>query len=228
MAGKIYIVATPIGNLSDITLRGLEVLKEVNTVLAEDTRVSQKLLDHYQIKTRIIRYDQHSFRNDAKKLEVLNLLMQGLDVALITDAGTPGISDPGNELIDWLYSVSSEVEIVPVPGPSSVTAALSVCGFDVSSYLFVGFLPKKKKNKLYDQIKNISVPLVFFESPFRIVKTLEEMGELFGDDKRIFIGRELTKVHEEKLRGSVETVLSELKNRDAVKGEIVGILEKIS
>ena len=225
MAGKIYVVATPIGNLGDMTLRGIDILRQVDRILAEDTRVAAKLLLHYQIKTPLMRYDQHSFRNAEKRLEILNILMQGKSLALVTDAGTPGISDPGNELISWLYEVQNEVEVIPVPGPSSVTAALSVCGFDISSYLFVGFLPKKKKSKIYDLGKEAGVAMVFFESPFRIIKTLEEMINIYGEDKPLFIGRELTKLHEEQLRGTLGSVLAELKSREAIKGEIVGVVE---
>jgi len=241
---KLFIVATPIGNLGDITKRALETLESVDVVLAEDTRVTEKLLKSYELRTkRLVRYDQHSFRNEAKKLEILNWLMQGKNIALVTDAGTPGISDPGNELLDWLYeqidpitpfqddsmghsgAKGDRIQVVPVPGASSVTAALSVCGFDVSSYLFAGFLPKKKKSKIFDQIKSAGVPVVFFESPFRIIKTLQELSLELGEDKRIFIGRELTKLYEEHFRGTLKEVLLQLDSKNSMKGEFVCVLE---
>lgn len=225
MLGKLYVVATPIGNLSDITLRALEILKSVDLVLAEDTRVSQKLLSAYDINNKILlRYDQHSFKNENRKLEILGAIMSGKQVALVSDAGTPGISDPGNELVDWLYSQNAEVQIIPIPGASSVAAALSVCGFNINSHYFAGFLPKKKRSKLFEKMRNLSLPVVFFDSPHRIIKTLEELYGEFGD-KRVFIGRELTKLHEERLRGKISEVSSILKNSKQVKGEIVVVLE---
>lgn len=224
--GTLYVVATPIGNLSDISKRALEVLQEVDIILAEDTRVTSALLRTYKISKKMLRYDQHSFRNEEKKLEILNLLMQGNNMALVTDAGTPGISDPGNELIDYLLHFTDyELRVIPIPGASSVSTALSVCGFDVSSYLYVGFFPKKKHSQLLSQVKEFKIPLVFFESPYRIVKTLEDIKNELGGDTRVFIGREMTKMHEEYLRGTVEEIHEELSSRESIKGEIVVIVE---
>lgn len=223
---KLFIVGTPIGNMGDITQRVIETLQNVSFVLAEDTRVAQKLLDKLNIESKkLIRYDQHSYRNEERKLEILNLLLQEQDAALVTDAGTPGISDPGNELINWILESTDAVEIIPIPGVSSVTTALSVCGFDVSSYLFVGFLPKKGRGNIFIKAKELEVPLVFFESPFRVIKTLTELQEVVGGGKRIYVGRELTKLHEEHLRGTVENVLDDLQKRPTIKGELVIVLE---
>ncbi len=219
--GTLYLVATPIGNLDDISKRALGTLAGVDLILAEDTRVSGKLLGHYGIKTQVASYHQHS--GEGKMLEVLSLLLGGKDVALVSDAGTPGIADPGNELVDFINE-NSEVQIIPVPGPSAVTAALSVCGFNVSKYLFLGFWPKKKVSKAIKLIKLTKTSLVFFESPHRIVKTLEKLHEAVAQ-RRVFIGRELTKMHETHYRGSLDEVIIKLKSEKFLKGELVVVVE---
>lgn len=229
MSGILYVVATPIGNLEDVTFRAVKVLKGVNLVLCEDTRVTRKLLDHFDIQVDTLSYHQQS--SISKKQEILNLLLMGKNIALVSDAGTPGISDPGNELIDFIESLRVEngIKIVPVPGVSSVTAALSICGFNVSNFMFIGFWPKKKSKRLVEKIKLLSCPVVFLESPYRILKTLDLLVNEFGEGKRIFVGQELTKIHERALRGSIIKVKAELeKEKDKlgrVKGEIVCILE---
>ncbi|MFH1543128.1 MAG: 16S rRNA (cytidine(1402)-2'-O)-methyltransferase, partial [Patescibacteria group bacterium] len=152
MFGDLYIVATPIGNLEDITLRALKTLKEVNFILAEDTRVSRKLLMHYEIDIPTLSYHQHS--SDSKKFEILKMLLDGKNLALITDAGTPGISDPGNELIDFILEKEPDIKIIPIPGASAITTALSVSGFKAFNYIFLGFLPKKGNTKLFEWLKN--------------------------------------------------------------------------
>lgn len=220
MPGILYIVATPIGNLGDITLRALEILRSADTIFAEDTRVTSKLLMHYDIKKPISSYHQQSSEN--KKLEILQHLLSGKDIVLVTDAGTPGISDPGNELVSFISESSPSTKVVPLPGPSSLTAALSVCGFDVSNFLFVGFWPKKKAKKLIEKIKNLDAPVVFFESPYRIIKTLSLLEKEFGK-KQIFVARELTKLHETTYRGSIREVKDKM-TKDTVKGEIVCVL----
>lgn len=226
MFGTLYIVATPIGNLGDITYRAIEVLKDADLVLTEDTRVTAKLLSHYDIKSSIKTYNQHS--SDSKKQEILDLLFQGKNICLVTDAGTPGVSDPGNELIDFILEREKDVKIVPIPGASSVTAALSVCGFDVSKFAFIGFWPKKKTRKTLTMIKTLSSPVVFFESPYRILKTLLLLKENFPDGE-IFVGQELTKLHERVVRDSIGSVLTELEkereNLGRVKGELVVVLK---
>ena len=229
MTGTLYIVATPIGNLEDITFRAIKTLKEVDLILAEDTRKTIQLLKSYEIKTHAISYHQQS--NDSKKQEILNLLVQGKNLALVTDAGTPGISDPGNELIDFIkeFVDLNQIKITLIPGASSVTAALSVSGFDVSKFMFIGFWPKKKTKKLVEKIKLLDFPVVFFESPFRITKTIDLLIKEFGNEKKIFIGQELTKMHERLFRGSLLEARIELakeqKELGRVKGELVIILD---
>lgn len=230
MSGTLYIVATPIGNLEDITLRAIKILKGADLILAEDTRVTKKLLDflssHYSQpgthNQQLISYHQHS--SDAKKLEILNYLSEGKNLALVTDAGTPGISDPGNELIDFILERSDMISIIPIPGPSALTTALSVSGFRADKFVFLGFLPKKKQNKLFDWLKLGKITFAFYESPYRILKTLQTLENVFGKDVRIFIARELTKLHETLYRGTVSEV-REMLQKGKVKGEIVVVVE---
>lgn len=221
MTGTLYVVATPIGNLEDMTLRASKVLKEVDYVLTEDTRVTTKLLMHYGIDTHVLSYHQHS--SDAKKLEILKLLQEGKDLALVTDAGTPGISDPGNELIDFLLAQDVSIKIVPVPGASALTATLSVCGFRADKFIFVGFLPKKKRQKLFTWLKESKMTFAFFDSPFRLHKTLLDLKEHFGGEVRILIAREITKMYETLYRG----ILSDIENSlpKNIKGEVVVVVE---
>lgn len=227
MSGTLYVVASPIGNLGDLTFRAVDVLKEVDLVLCEDTRNSSVLLKHYDIETKTLSYHQHS--NISRLDEILNLLISGKNVALLTDAGSPGVSDPGNELIDHLRSKKIDIDIVAVPGPSAVTAALSICGFNVSTFSFIGFWPKKKVSKIIDFIKKVDSPIVFFESPYRIIKTIDRLIEEFGEEKRVFVGQELTKKFERSLRGTLRSVKEDLeiehKRSGRVKGEIVCIIE---
>jgi 16S rRNA (cytidine1402-2'-O)-methyltransferase len=222
MLGTLYIVATPIGNLEDITLRALKTLKESDLILTEDTRKSSILLKHYEIDVPILSYFQHS--DEQRKLEILKQLIEGKKISLITDAGTPGISDPGNELIDYLLSYKPDLKIVPIPGASAITASLSLSGFDVNKFVFLGFLPKKKRNKLFDWLKMGKISFAFYESPNRILKTLEMLERVFGDHVRIFIARELTKVFETLYRGNIRKVHDLLEN-DKVRGELVVIVE---
>lgn len=222
MVGTLYIVATPIGNLEDITLRALKVLKEVDLILAEDTRVTRKLLTHYDVDRPIKSYHQHS--SEKKKLEILRRLGKGESIALVSDAGTPGISDPGNELIDFILKRSEKVPIVPIPGASAITTALSISGFSVSKFLFLGFLPKRKRKKLFEWIKSGGFSIAFYESPHRLLKTLDFLEEEMGGNKRIFIARELTKLHETLYRGKLSEVRAQLE-KERVKGEIVVVVE---
>jgi 16S rRNA (cytidine1402-2'-O)-methyltransferase len=246
MSGTLYIVATPIGNLEDITLRAIKTFSEVDVILAEDTRVTQKLLaflnDKFQMpnakvenslrfptsniqhptKALLLSYHQHS--NDNRKLEILKMLMDGKNIALVTDAGTPGISDPGNELISFLISQIPDLKAVPIPGASAITAALSVSGFDSSKFLFLGFWPKKKGSRVVKLIKDTGLNAVFYESPFRILKTLKMLEENFGADTKILIARELTKMYETLYRGSISEVVNKL-NKGSIKGEIVVVLD---
>lgn len=222
MSGILYIVATPIGNLEDITLRALRILREVDLILAEDTRVASKLLNHYEIEKHILSYHQHS--SDERKLEILRELLLGKKIALITDAGTPGISDPGNELVDFIYKNSDLVKIVPVPGPSALTAALSVCGFRTDKFVFLGFLPKKGNFGFFEWLKKGDFTFAFYESPMRILKTLDLLLENFGEEKKIVVARELTKIYETFYRGKIKEVKEKLVS-DRLKGEMVVIVE---
>lgn len=220
MLGTLYIVATPIGNLEDITLRALRILKEVDLIIAEDTRVSGYLLRHYDINRAILSYHQHS--GEDKKLQILNLLLDGKNIALVTDAGTPGISDPGNELIDYLLSFQPELQIIPIPGASALTTALSVSGFAANEFVFVGFMPKKKRTKLIKWLKEGKMTFAFYESPHRIIKSLNQLKDEFGDAE-VFIARELTKIHESLYRGKISDVIKNLTNK--IKGEIVVVVQ---
>jgi 16S rRNA (cytidine1402-2'-O)-methyltransferase len=221
MLGNLYVVATPIGNLEDITLRAIKILNDIDYILAEDTRVTSKLTSFYRLQVPIVSYHQHS--SESKKYEILQLLIQGKNLAMVTDAGTPGISDPGNELIDFLLAHEPEIKIIPIPGPSAITAALSVCGFRADKFIFIGFLPKKKRTKLFSWLKEMKFTFAFYESPKRIIKTLQILEEYFGPDVRVFIARELTKIHETLYRGSLKEVREKLVGE--IKGEIVVVIE---
>ncbi|MEI6288082.1 MAG: 16S rRNA (cytidine(1402)-2'-O)-methyltransferase [bacterium] len=225
---KLYIVATPLGNLGDITLRALDILKSVPLIACEDTRVSQKLLSHYQIKTKTISYHQHS--NSAKVDFLLNRLKEIGEMALITDAGTPGISDPGNLLIvECLKKFGAECEIIPIPGASAIISALSISGLPTDSFLFLGFLPHKKgKETMIKRIIDSKETVVFYESTHRIIKTLEKIKEMMplgaNITRQFIICRELTKKFETIYRGTIEQVLEKL-NNDTTKGEFVVVVE---
>lgn len=221
MSGKLYIIATPIGNLEDMGKRAVDVLKSTDLILTEDTRVTKKLLDAYGIDTPVSSYHAHSSPN--KREAVLARLLEGQSLALVTDAGTPGISDPGNELADYLYE-NANPQIIPIPGPSALTTALSASGFNVSAFTFIGFMPKKKRLKLVTNLHKAKRPFVYFDSPHRVIKNLELVEEICGP-VRVFVARELTKMHEEHYRGQVEDVLATLKKQKKVKGEVVVVVE---
>jgi 16S rRNA (cytidine1402-2'-O)-methyltransferase len=221
---NLYIVATPIGNLEDITLRALQILKAVDLVLCEDTRQTRKLLSRYKIEAKTESYHEHS--GAVKTEKIIQYLKDGLDVALVSDAGTPGISDPGGKLIKAILDNKEEkIKIIPIPGPSAMTALLSIAGLALDKFVFLGFPPHKKgRNKYFEQIKNFNFPVIYYESPYRLLKNLELVREILPG-KKIILGRELTKFFEEVTRGSVEEVLNYFKNnKDRVKGEIAIIL----
>ena len=224
----LYIVATPIGNLKDITLRALEVLARVDLILCEDTRVTKRLLDFYQIKTTTLSYHQHSQFGKVK--EIINLLKRGQDLALVSDAGTPGIADPGNKLIELvIQELGDKVKIVSLPGPSALIASVSVSGLAMDRFLFLGFLPtKNKKNKVLQEAIDSKYPVVFYESAHRLLKTLSRLEVLIikeGLSIDFVICRELTKKFETIYRGNVKSILEMLKG-DNLKGEFVVILFK--
>jgi 16S rRNA (cytidine1402-2'-O)-methyltransferase len=222
----LYIVATPIGNMEDITFRAVRILQEVDFIFCEDTRVSRKILERYDIKDKkLISYHQHT---KDKKLNDLLDLVESNKVALICDAGTPGISDPGNFLIQELLKKYPEVNVETIPGPSAVLALLSVSGFPADRFVFKGFVPHKKgRQKFLKEVLQEKETVVFYESCHRVFKTLDQLNlfvQEFGIDKKMVVGRELTKKFETIYRGSVREVLEQLKKEfpsDKVKGEIV-------
>jgi len=232
--GKLYVVATPIGNLEDITLRALRVLKEVDLILCEDTRVAKKLLGRYDIKKPLVSYHHHS--KISKADFVKNELKRGKSLALVSDAGTPGISDPGNELIKhiarntehlWKFGLRSgnRISIIPIPGPSALTAIASVAGINMSRFVFLGFAPHKKgREKFFREVAEIKYPVVYHESPYRLLKNLELLAK-FRSDANLIIGRELTKIFEEVLRGGVKEVLKYFQDsRTKIKGEFTIVI----
>ena len=215
----LFVVATPIGNLEDITLRALRILKEVDLIAAEDTRHTKKLLNKYSISTPLVSFHQHS--SDAKAHQIVEKLKTGTQVALVTDAGTPGISDPGGVLVK--AAQAADIKIIPVPGPSAITTVLSAAGIPADSFLFMGFLPKKKgRATLWREMKGLDVPIVLYESPNRVVKTLQEIVEHLGD-REVIIGRELTKIHEEILKDTAQNLLKHFTARSP-KGEFVIVI----
>ena len=219
--GVLYIVSTPIGNLEDITLRALRVLKEVDLIAAEDTRRTRQLLTHYGIHKPLISYHEHNRRMREKTL--LNDLRGGKSVALVTDAGTPGISDPGEELVRG--AVQEGIPLVSIPGPVALVAALSVSGLPTESFLFYGFLPSKAaaRRKWLTSLEERPETLVFYESPRRLSSLLEDAAQILGE-RRVVVAREMTKVYEEVYRGTVSEVLEQI-GKEEVKGEVTVILE---
>jgi 16S rRNA (cytidine1402-2'-O)-methyltransferase len=220
----LYIVATPIGNLEDITLRAVRVLKEVDVIACEDTRQTQKLLNHYGVTTRTVSYHEHNEMTRAA--ELVKDLQEGASVALVTDAGMPGISDPGFRLIS--LAIRHRVPVVPIPGASAFLAALVASGLHTDSFRFSGFLPAKRgqRRAALEAIKTSPRTLVFYEAPHRIIETLTDLVEVLGRSRHVVIAREVTKLHEEFLRGRVGEVLETLKSRDGVKGEITLLIGK--
>lgn len=214
--GKLYIVATPIGNLADLTFRAKEVLEIANLVACEDTRHSGILLSHYKIDTPKLSFHSHS--GQAKVDKIMAYLEDGKDVALISDAGTPGISDPGYVLIQ--AALEASVEVVPIPGASAVITALCASGLPTDKYLYLGFLPVKKgRQTIFKKIAEAEHTVVFYESPHRLRKTLEQLGEHLAADARIVVAKELTKMYETYYRGTLKEVLAMLPEK--VKGEYV-------
>jgi len=213
--GTLYIVATPIGNLADITFRAIEILKSVAYIACEDTRVTKKLTGRYEIKTPLISYHQHS--KISKIEDILKILKDGKDVAQVTDAGTPGISDPGNQLVQ--KALESGIKIVPIPGASTLAAMISVAGIDMQKFVFLGFPPHKKgRVTFFKEVAASRYPVIYFESPHRVIKNLELLKSL-NPEKKVILGRELTKMFEELVRGTIEEVLEYFKNNP---GKIIG------
>ena len=224
--GTLYIVGTPIGNLEDVTLRALRTLKEIDVILCEDTRVTQKLLAKYDIQAKqLATYNEQESGVTAGK--IIGWLEEGKNVALVSDAGTPGISDPGTMLVQKVREALPEVKIESVPGPSALTAALSIAGVPVHDFMILGFLPHKKgRETLFKEIAASERTVVFYESPHRILKALESLAK-FTPDKKVTIARELTKIHEEIKSGTAVELLEFFKaNEEKVRGEFVVIVQK--
>ena len=219
MNGKLYIVATPIGNLEDITLRALRILKEVDLIAAEDTRQTLKLLNHFEISKPLISYHRHN--EDIKSNILIDKLKNGENIALVSDAGTPGICDPGEEVIK--KAIEENIEVIPIPGACAMINALIASGLNTSEFSFLGFLPlnkKLRKNKI-EEIKQSEKTIIIYEAPHKMKNTLEDLKEIL-ENRKIVLARELTKIHEEFIRENIEELLKNINN---MKGEMILIIE---
>ncbi|HEY6765645.1 MAG TPA: 16S rRNA (cytidine(1402)-2'-O)-methyltransferase [Candidatus Sulfotelmatobacter sp.] len=225
LSPALYVVATPIGNLEDITLRALRVLKQSDLIACEDTRHTQKLLNHFGIKTRTVSYHEHNEMSRA--VELVKQLEGGATIALVTDAGMPGISDPGFRLIS--EAIKANVPVVPIPGASAFLSALVAGGLPMDSFRFNGFLPAKRgeRRKALDDVRNSAIPQAFYEAPHRLLETIEDVVEVLGPGRQMVIAREVTKIHEEFLRARAAELLEMLKARGSVKGEITVLIGKV-
>jgi len=222
MSGTLYLVATPIGNLADITHRALQVLKDVDLIACEDTRHTHKLLQHYAITTKTISYHEHNEQQRAAHL--IDLLKQGSDVAVVSDAGTPSISDPGFRLVR--AAIENDVPVVPVPGPSALISALIAAGLPTDEFFFAGFLPSRsnaRRAKL-NELRSIPGTLIFYEAPHRLAMTLSDAYEILGEREAV-VARELTKLHEEIRRGRLSELSSHYADEENPRGEIVVLID---
>ena len=218
--GILYIVPTPVGNMEDMTFRAVRILKEVDLVLAEDTRTSGILLKHYEIKNALMSH--HKFNEHGTSAGIVNRLLAGENIALISDAGTPGISDPGFFLVR--EAVRAGVEVQCLPGATAFVPALVSSGLPCDRFAFEGFLPQKKgRQTKLQSLKDEARTMIFYESPYRLVKTLQQFAEVYGGDRQVSVCREISKVHEESVRGSLDEVIAHFQEK-APKGEIVIIL----
>ena len=220
--GKLYLVATPIGNLEDITFRAINVLKEEDILAADDTRQTLKLLNHYEISKPLISYHRHN--EDVKKEVLINKLLEGQNIALVTDAGTPGISDPGEEIVR--EAIENNIEIIPIPGACALINALIPSGLNTKEFAFYGFLPLNKNNRksVLERIKKEDKTVILYEAPHKLIKTLEDIQTSVGDINCV-LARELTKIHEEFIRGSINSILEKMKEKEAIKGEYIVLLD---
>ena len=218
--GILYLVATPIGNLEDITLRAIKVLKEADLIAAEDTRHTLKLLNHLEISKPMVSYHRHNeeFRCDY----LIKELKDGKNIALVSDAGTPGISDPGEEIVR--ECIKEDIKIVPIPGACAMVNALICSGIDTKEFCFYGFLPLNKKNRKekLEEIKNINKTVIIYEAPHKIKSTLEDLKMILGEDRKVVLAREISKIHEEFIREKIDDILEKVDN---LKGEMVLIIE---
>jgi len=223
MSGTLYLVATPIGNLADITHRALQILKDVDLIACEDTRHTHKLLQHYGITTKTISYHEHNEQQRAAQL--IDLLKQGRDVAVVSDAGTPSISDPGFRLVR--AAIESEVTVVPVPGPSALIAALIAAGLPTDEFFFAGFLPARANTRRarLSELRMLPGTLIFYEAPHRLAATLKDAHELLGEREAV-VARELTKLHEEIKRGRLSELAGYFESEDRARGEIVVLIDR--
>ena len=221
--GTLYLVATPIGNLEDITLRAIKVLKEVDLIAAEDTRQTLKLLNHLEISKKLISYHRHN--EDVKKELLIEKLLEGQNIAVVTDAGTPAISDPGEEIVK--EAIKNNINIVPIPGACALINALIASGLDTKEFSFYAFLPlnkKLRKNK-FDEIKKDGKTAIIYEAPHKLINTLKDILNNLGD-RKIVLARELTKIHEEFIRGNVTEIINNFKDKEP-KGEFIILIEGI-
>lgn len=220
MSGKLYLVATPIGNLEDITLRAIRILKEVDIICAEDTRQTLKLLNHFEIQKHLISFHRHS--GEEKKQEIIEELKNGKNIALVSDAGTPVISDPGEEVVT--LAIEEEIEVVPVPGACALITALIASGIDAKEFTFLGFLPlnKKTREKKLSQIREAKNTTILYEAPHKLSSTLKDLSKVLGN-RKVVLARELTKIHEEFISGSIDELLERVTEP---RGEFVIIIEK--
>ena len=220
MIGQLYIVATPIGNLEDITLRALRILKEVDIIAAEDTRQTLKLLNHYEINKPLISYHRHN--EDVKSGVLIEKLKKGDNIALVSDAGTPGICDPGEEVIR--RAIEEKIQVIPIPGACAMINALICSGISTKEFEFLGFLPlnKKLRKEKLNEIKNSNKTIIIYEAPHKMKATLEDLKEIL-EKRNIVLARELTKIHEEFIRKNIDELLNEI---DSLKGEMILIIER--
>lgn len=220
--GKLYLVATPIGNLSDITFRAIETLKSVDLILAEDTRKTIKLLNHFEISKPMISFYRHN--EGTKTNQVIDMLMEGKNLALVSDAGTPAISDPGEDLVR--EAIKNNITIIPIPGAVAFIQGLICSGFDTTRFVFEGFLPMNKRGRRerLESLKKEERTMIFYEAPHKLKTTLEDLNKTFGDDRRIVLARELTKIFEEHLRMTIKEAIAYYEDVN-IKGEFVVLVE---
>lgn len=218
--GKLYICGTPIGNLDDITFRALAILKKVEIIAAEDTRRTAGLLNHFEIETSLTSYHEHNEQAKSKKL--IEEILTGKNIALVSDAGMPGISDPGKILIN--KAINNNIDVIPVPGPTALISALVVSGFDMDRFTFEGFIPRrgKEREEFIERIRMEERTIIFYESPYRLLVTLKELTASMNQ-RKVAVIREISKIHEEKIYGNLEDVIKKLEDRE-IKGEIVVVL----
>ena len=219
MLGKLYLVATPIGNLDDITIRAIRILKEVDLIAAEDTRNTLKLLNHFEIKKPLISYHRHN--EELKKDNLIDILKEGKNIAIVSDAGTPGISDPGEVIVR--EAIIENIEVIPIPGACAAINALICSGLDTKEFSFYGFLPlnKKLRNEKIEEIKNETKTAIIYEAPHKLENTLKDLQKILNKRKMV-IARELTKIHEEFIRGTVDEIIEKSKD---LRGEMIILIE---